>query len=69
MDKYQILVKEGRLGSIIEDWMYNGTADITLIRAKTMGCRLIETVDPIFASRIVTWLQAAEQVNIVKQQQ
>ncbi len=67
MEKYQILVKGERVFGIIEDWMYKGEADITLRKAKTKGCRVIETTDPLYAARIVKWLQAAEKVNIIKQ--
>ena len=67
MEKYQLLVKGERVGGIIEDWMHTGTADITLRIAKTKGCRVIETTDPLYAARIIKWLQAAEKVNIVKQ--
>lgn len=66
MEKYQILVKGERVSGIIEDWMYKGEADITLRKAKTKGCRVIETTDPLYAARIIKWLQAAEKVNIVK---
>lgn len=66
MEKYQVLVKGERVSGIIEDWMYKGEADITLRKAKTKGCRVIETADPLYAARIVKWLQAAEKVNIVK---
>ena len=67
MDKYQILVKNISVGGVIEDWMHKGRCDITLRRAKTEGCRVIETADPLYAARIVKWLKAAEKVNIVKQ--
>lgn len=66
-EKYQILVKSDRVSGIIDDWLYKGEADITLRKAKTKGCCVIETIDPIYAARIVRWLQAAEKVNIVKQ--
>lgn len=55
------------MSGIIDDWLYKGEADITLRKAKTKGCRVIETTDPIYAARIVQWLHAAEKVNIVKQ--
>ena len=67
MERYQILVKCESVSTVVEDWMYNGKCDITLRKAKTKGCRVIETTDPIFAARIVKWLHAAEKVNIVKQ--
>jgi hypothetical protein len=66
MDKYQLLIKCERLSGVIEDWMLNGKADITLRIAKTKGCRVIETTDSLYAARILRWLQAAEKVNIVK---
>lgn len=68
MDKYQILVNGDRVTGVIDDWMHNGKADITLRMAKTKGCRVIETTDPLYAARIIKWLNAAERVNIVKQQ-
>ncbi len=67
MDKYQMLVKSDRVGGIVEDWVSNGTANITLRKAKTKGFRVVETTDAVYAARIVSWLQAAVKVNIVKQ--
>ena len=67
MEKYQILVKKDHLGMVIEDWMYSGTCKLTLRMAKTKGCRVIETTDPLYAARILNYLRAAEKVNIVKQ--
>lgn len=67
MDKYQILVKGESVSTIVEDWLYSGTCDITLRRAKTKGCRVIETTDVVYAARIVKWLHASLKVNIVKQ--
>ena len=67
MEKYQILVKGDNVGRVIDDWMYSGKCDITLRMAKTKGCRVIETTDPLYGARIVKWLHAAEKVNIVKQ--
>lgn len=67
MDKYQILVRMDRVGGVVEDWVSNGTADITLRKAKTNGCRVIETTDAVYAARIVSWLHAAVKVNIVRQ--
>lgn len=66
MEKYQILVKCGRLDSVLDDWIYSGRCDITLRMAKTKGCRVIETTDALYAARIVKYLLAAERVNIVK---
>lgn len=66
MEKYQILVKCGRLDSVLDDWIYSGKCDITLRMAKTKGCRVIETTDALYAARIVKYLLAAERVNIVK---
>jgi hypothetical protein len=66
MEKYQILVKCDRLGGIIEDWMRCGKCNLTLRVAKTDGCSVIETTDPLYAARIIKWLQAAERVNIIK---
>ena len=65
MKKYQILVKTERLSAVIDDWMYSAECNITLRMAKTDGCRVIETSDPLYAARIVNYLQAAERVNIV----
>lgn len=67
MDKYQILVKGDHVGRVIDDWVYSGKCDLTLRMAKTQGCRVIETTDPLYAARIVKYLLAAEKVNIVKQ--
>lgn len=67
MDKYQILVKGERVTGVIADWMHSGNCDITLRMAKTKGCRVIETADPLYAARIIKWLNAAEKVNIVRQ--
>lgn len=67
MDKYQLLVKCDNVGMVIDDWMYRGRCDLTLRIAKTKGCRVIETADPLYAARILNYLQAAEKVNIVKQ--
>ena len=67
MEKYQILVKCGRLDSVLDDWIKSGKCDITLRIAKTKGCRVIETTDALYAARIVKYLRAAERVNIVKQ--
>ena len=67
MKKYQILVKCGRLDSVLDDWIYSGKCNITLRIAKTKGCRVIETTDALYAARIVKYLRAAERVNIVKQ--
>lgn len=67
MEKYQLLVKCGRLDSVLDDWIYNGKCNITLRIAKTKGCRVIETTDALYAARIVKYLRAAERVNIVKQ--
>lgn len=66
MDKYQVLVKNDRVGVIMDEWMYHGTTDVTVRRAKTKGCCVIETTDPVFCSRIIKWIGAAEKVNIVK---
>ena len=66
MEKYQILVKCGRLDSVLDDWIKSGKCDITLRIAKTKGCRVIETTDALYAARIVKYLRAAERVNIVK---
>lgn len=67
MVKYQILVKCDRVAMVIDEWMNRGTSDITLRRAKTKGCRVIETTDVLYAQRLVKWLQVAVQINIVKQ--
>ncbi len=67
MDKYQILVKKGRLGMIVEDWLQHSECDLRIRNAKTDGCRVVELTDPLYAARIIKWLQAAEKVNIVKQ--
>ena len=67
MEKYQILVKCGRLDTVLDDWIKSGKCDITLRIAKTKGCRVIETIDPLYAARILNYLRAAEKVNIVKQ--
>ena len=67
MDKYQILVKKGSLGMIVEDWLLHSECDLRIRNAKTQGCRVVELTDPLYAARIVKWLQAAEKVNIVKQ--
>lgn len=67
MEKYQILVKCGRLDTVLDDWIKSGKCDITLRIAKTKGCRVIETTDALYAARIVKYLRAAERVNIVKQ--
>ena len=67
MKKYQILVKCGRLDSVLDDWIYSGKCDITLRMATTKGCRVIETTDALYAARILNYLRAAEKVNIVKQ--
>lgn len=64
MDKYQILVKGDRVRGVIDDWMHSGKCDLTLRMAKTRGCRVIETTDPLYAARMVKYLRAAEQVNI-----
>lgn len=64
MDKYQILVKGDKVGMVIDDWMYRGSCDLTLRVAKTNGCRVIETTDPLYAARMVKYLGAAEKVNI-----
>ncbi|MBQ7683286.1 MAG: RNA polymerase subunit sigma [Bacteroidaceae bacterium] len=66
-EKYQILVKKGLVGLIVEDWLWHSGCDLRLRKAKTQGCRVIETTDTLYAARIVKWLQAAEKVNIVKQ--
>lgn len=66
MDKYQILVKSDRVAGVMEDWVHEGTASITVRRAKTKGCHVIETTDPLYAARIVKWLDAAEKVNIAQ---
>lgn len=67
MEKYQLLVKKGSLGLIVEDWLLYGACDLRLRRAKTQGCRVVEVSDPLYAARVIKWLQAAERVNIVKQ--
>ena len=67
MEKYQLLVKCERLESVLDDWIYSGKCNITLRIAKTKGCRVIETTDPLYAARILNYLRAAEKVNIVKQ--
>lgn len=64
MDKYQILVKGDNVGMVIDDWLYSGECDLTLRMAKTKGCRVIETTDPLYAARMVKYLGAAEKVNI-----
>ena len=64
MEKYQILVRSDRVAGVMEDWVHSGTCDITLRRARTKGCRVIETTDTVYAARIVKWLRAAEKVNI-----
>jgi len=66
MEKYQILVKGDRVPYVMEDWIERGNCDLTLRMARTKGCRVIETTDPLYAARIVKWLGAAEKVNIVK---
>ena len=65
MEKYQLLVKGDNVGMVIG--MYSGNCSITLRMAKTKGCRVIETIDPLYAARILNYLRAAEKVNIVKQ--
>ena len=66
-EKYQILVKKGSLGLIVEDWVLHSECDLRIRKAKTQGCRVVELTDPLYAARIIKWLQAAERVNIVKQ--
>ena len=60
-------MKGESVSTVVEDWMYSGKCDITLRMAKTKGCRVIETTDPVYAARIVKWLRASVKVNIVKQ--
>ncbi len=67
MDKYQILVKGDHVGMLVDYWMHCGQCDLTLRMARTKGCRVIETTDPLYAARILNYLRAAEKVNIVKQ--
>lgn len=67
MERYQILVKKGRLSIIVEDWLLHSECDLRIRKAKTAGCRIVELTDALYASRIIQWLQAAERVNIVKQ--
>lgn len=67
MDKYQLLVKSDNVEMVIDDWMFSGKCDLTLRMAKTNGCRIIETTDPLYAARILNFLRAAEKVNLVKQ--
>ena len=68
MDKYQILVKGDHVGMLVDDWMHCGKCDLTLRMARTKGCRVIETTDALYASRIVKYLHVAERVNIKKEQ-
>ncbi len=49
---------------VIDDWLYSGECNLTLRMAKTKGCRVIETTDPLYAARMVKYLGAAEKVNI-----
>lgn len=65
MDRYQILVKNDRVEEIMAEWMMHGTSDVRVRRAKTMGCCVIETYDPMFCARIIKWIGASERVNIV----
>lgn len=65
MEKYQILVKKGRLSMIVEDWLLHSECDLRIRKAKANGCRVVELTDPLYAARIIKWLQAAEKVNVV----
>ncbi|QFQ13087.1 hypothetical protein C7Y71_008690 [Pseudoprevotella muciniphila] len=60
----EILVKKDRMGLVIDDWMECGECDLTLRMSKTTGCRVIETTDALYAERIVSYLRAAEKVNV-----
>ena len=60
----EISVKKDRMGTVIDDWMECGECDLTLRMSKTTGCRVIETTDALYAERIVSYLRAAEKVNV-----
>lgn len=67
MDKYQLLVKCDRVVSVIDDWMYNGECDLRLRMFKLNGCRVIETEDRDYAMRVMSVLDAAEELNLIKE--
>lgn len=56
MTTYQLLVPSDVALDIVEDWDNNDlTCDLTIRRAKTRGCVVIETTDVLFANKIQRW--------------
>lgn len=55
-DIYQLLVKKDAAGGIVDDWAErNETCDLRIRRAKTKGCVVIETDNPMYANNIRMW--------------
>ena len=50
---YQMLLNGSDAADVIDDWWETSqSADVTIRRAKTKGCCVIETADVLFARRI-----------------
>ena len=55
-ERFQLLVKAREVAGIVDDWAERGIeCDLRLRRAKTRGCVVIETRDPIYAANVKNW--------------
>lgn len=56
-DTIYILLKKSQAESVMDEWLEgNWQSDMTVHRSqKTKGCVVLETIDLMFAARIIQW--------------